>query len=221
MAAELAEPVDRYPHRVLGDRSETAALVVTLADGSRQTVRWPPGMVFEDTVPRLADLDGDGAPEVVTVESSATEGARVAVYGLRDGRLTRLAATPHIGTRFRWIAIVGAADLDGDGVTEIAAVDRPHLARTLRVWRWQPGPDGARLRPVAALEGVTNHRIGERDIAGGIRDCGAGPEMVLADRHWRHVVAVRLDTDGALMARDIGAFRGPDSLRAAMDCTAR
>jgi hypothetical protein len=46
-----------------------------------------------------------------------------------------LASTPWIGQRFRWLAPVAAADLDGDGAMELAYVDRPHLARTLRVWR--------------------------------------------------------------------------------------
>jgi hypothetical protein len=46
-----------------------------------------------------------------------------------------LAATPHIGSANRWLAPIGAADLDGDGRVEIAYVDRPHLARTLRIWR--------------------------------------------------------------------------------------
>ena len=42
------------------------------------------GQVFEDTAPRLADLDGDGAPEVVTVVSNFAEGAQVMVWALRD-----------------------------------------------------------------------------------------------------------------------------------------
>jgi hypothetical protein len=59
VGAAYGEPTDRYPHRVLGDRSEMAALRITLADGTVHVLRWPPGMVFEDTEPRLADLDGE------------------------------------------------------------------------------------------------------------------------------------------------------------------
>ena len=40
------------------------------------------GQVFEDTAPRLADLDGDGAPEVVTVVSIFDQGAQVMVWGI-------------------------------------------------------------------------------------------------------------------------------------------
>ena len=213
--ARYAEPTERYAHAVLGDGIEHGALAVRLTDGSRQTARLAEALVFEDTAPRLHDLDGDGHWEVVAVESHQSEGARLAVWGLEGGRLARLAATPHIGTRYRWLAPVGAADLDGDGAMEIAYIDRPHLARVLRVWRY----DAARraLAEVAAAEGHTNHRIGERDIAGGIRDCGTGPELITARADWARLLATRLE-DGRLLSRDIGAHSGRDSFTAALAC---
>ena len=215
VAARYEGPTTRYPHGVLGDAVEHDTLAVTLADGTRQAARRDAPLVFEDTAPRLADLDGDGAAEVIVVEAHEEEGARLAVWGLREGRLAPLAATPFIGTRFRWLAPAGAGDLDGDGRAEIAYVDRPHLARILRVWRYLP--DGPRLAPVAALEGVTNHRIGETDIAGGLRDCGQGPEIVVADAGWRRLLAVTL-SEGRLAARDIGPHAGRASFAAALAC---
>lgn len=170
-------------------------------------------MVFEDTAPRLADVDSDGAPEVIAVESHEEEGARLAVWGLVDGRPRLVHATPFIGTRFRWLAVVGAADLDGDGRVEVAYVDRPHLARVLRVWRVE---DGA-LREVAALGGVTNHRIGERDVAGGVRDCGAGPEMLVASADWSRMLAVRL-SGGQLSPREVGRDTSRAAFAAALRC---
>lgn len=214
-AARYAEPTGRYPHGVLGDAIEHGALEVTLASGRRQTARLPEVLVFEDTAPRLADLDGDGAPEVIVVESHADLGARLAVWGLVDGRLARRAATGHIGTRFRWLAPAGAADLDGDGRVEIAAVDRPHLARVLRVWRFGTGPD--RLTPLAEAPGLSNHRIRETEISGGLRDCGAVPEIVTADAGWTRVMASRLTAAG-LEARAIAAVTGPDSFARALAC---
>lgn len=213
--ARYAEPTERYAHAVLGDAVEHGALAVRLTDGSLQTARLDDSLVFEDTAPRLHDLDGDGHWEVVAVESHQSEGARLAVWGLDQGRLSRLAATPHIGTRFRWLAPLGAADLDGDGAMEIAYIDRPHLARVLRVWRYDAGR--RRLTEVAAAEGHTNHRIGERTIAGGIRDCGAGPELVTARGDWARLLATRLE-GGRLVSRDIGAHTGRDSFTAALAC---
>jgi len=191
---------------------EHGALTVTLSDGSRQTARLDPARVFEDTAPRRVDLDGDGAAEVITVEAHQRRGARLAIWGLVEGRLAPIAATPFIGTRFRWLAPLGAADLDGDGRIEIAYVDRPHLARVLRVWRVTRDGAGWRLEEVASAEGHTNH-----DIAGGIRDCGAGPEMITARADWTRLLATRLE-GGQLVSVDIGPHRGRESFAAAMAC---
>lgn len=185
VSAAYAGPTDRYAHAVLGDAIEHVELVLSFAGGAERRFALPDDLVFEDTAPRVADLDADGHAEVIVVESSQSAGARLAVYG-PEGRIT---ATPFIGTRFRWLAPVGAADLDGDGRVEIAFVDRPHLAKTLRVWRYRDRG----LEPVADLPGLTNHRIGEPDIAGGIRSCGAAPEMILASADWSELLAVNFD----------------------------
>lgn len=200
-------PVTRYGHLVLGKDHNYDTLVLRLSDGRRLRLTHAV-QVFEDTAPRLVDMDGDGAPEVIVVESDPARGARVAVYGLVGETAALRAATPHIGQTNRWYAPVGAADLDGDGSMEIAFVDRPHLARILRVWRY--GPNG--LAEIATLEGLTNHRIGEDWISGGIRDCGQGPEMILATADWSAMVAVRFRA-GVLTARAIG----DDTARATFD----
>lgn len=211
--ASYSAPTDRYPHGVLGDDIEYAQLDVTLSDGRVLSAYYEATLVFEDTAPRLWDITGDGAPEVVTVESHEAQGGRLVIWGLEDGQLRQIARTPFIGTRFRWLAPVGAADLDGDGHIEIAYVDRPHLAKTLRVWRYTP--DG--FFEVATLPGVTNHRIGEEFITGGVRKCGQGPEMVLADARWLHIVSVRFD-DGDLSASPIVRFDGRSSVDAQLEC---
>ncbi|WP_101065392.1 FG-GAP repeat domain-containing protein [Roseovarius salinarum] len=208
--ARYEAPTTRYDHGVLGDAIEWGALVVALRDGREVRLTLPEARVFEDTAPRLADLDGDGAAEVIVVESHRNRGARLAVYGAQG----LLAATPYIGRPHRWLAPVGAADLDGDGRTEIAYVDRPHLAKRLRVWRFE----GGKLRHLADLRGVTNHRIGWDHIPGGIRDCGGGPEMILASGDWARVVAVTL-RGGAFDTRALGPYDGAGSLDAALACS--
>jgi hypothetical protein len=216
LSARYGEPVARYGHDVLGDTPEWGALELLVETCTRcadlrsetRIFRLPETAVFEDISPILADLDGDGAPEVIVVESDLALGARLAIFG-PEGRIT---ATPHIGTRFRWLAPLGAADLDGDGGVEIAYVDRPHLAQVLRILRFRDG----RLENVAELAGVTNHRIGDAFIQGGIRDCGTGPEVIAASGDWSRVIAVRL-TDAGLKPRDLGPY-SPASLSAALDC---
>ena len=211
--ADYSGPTDRYPHAVLGDDIEYTRLNVTLSDGRTLSAFYENTLVFEDVTPRLWDITGDGVPEVVTIESHEAEGARLVIWGLQDGQLRQIARTPFIGTRFRWLAPVGAADMDGDGHIEIAYVDRPHLAKTLRVWRY--APDG--FSQVATLPGVTNHRIGEDYITGGLRDCGGGPEMVLADARWRDIVSVTFDGD-TLRTEPIARFEGRASVDAQLGC---
>ena len=222
--ARFTEPTKRYAHGVLGDSIEYGALEITVehdaAKGnlsrsavqkrSVQLIRLPLNRVFEDLAPRLIDVTGDGAPEVVVVETQVNKGAQLAVYSAKG---KKLAATPHIGQTHRWLAPIGAADVDGDGHIEIAYIDRPHLAKTLRLWRYKNG----KLREVAALKGLTNHQIGWDFIASGLRDCGSNPEMVTADAGWKHIMATRYK-NGKITARRIGAYKGPSSIVRALSC---
>jgi len=219
VAADYVEPTTRYAHGVLGDTIEHAGLRVTLDTGLQLTAIWPASVVFEDTAPRLVDLDGDSAPEVITVESHEKFGARLAIWGLdAKGQLSARAATDFIGRPFRWLAIAGAADMDGDGMVEIAYVDRPHLAKTLMIWRYVPqGDKTGELVFVASKEGLTNHQIGETDIGGGLRACADSVEVITANADWSRVMATRLE-NGRLISRDAGPHTGRASLVAEMGC---
>jgi FG-GAP-like repeat len=210
--ARFTDPTDRYDHAVLGDALEWGSLVLRLSDGRRLTFRLPDDMVFEDLSPRLADLNGDGAPEVIVVETFLDRGARLAVWDDTG----RIAATDPIGTRHRWLAPAGAGDLDGDGVVEIAYVETPHRTGTLRVVRL----DGDRLAPVASHPGLSNHRIGDTVIQGGLAGCGQGPVILTADIAWSRVIATRL-VDGRLVQQDLGPYRGPASLSPDVACPVR
>ncbi|MEM9130627.1 MAG: VCBS repeat-containing protein [Pseudomonadota bacterium] len=218
VAARYFGSTNDYPHGVLGDEIEAEGVLVRYDNGERvicDTVLAGTDRVFEDITPRLADLDGDGVNEVITVASHAQQGARLEVYGYpklgQDFQL--LAATPYIGTRFRWLAPVAVADLDGDGFVEIAYVDRPHLAKTLRIWRYRD----AALEAVGAMPGVSNHKIGWPFIVGGLRDCGAGPEMILGSANWRDVVSVRF-ADGEFATGRLARFSSPEQLNGFLDC---
>nr|WP_217355802.1 VCBS repeat-containing protein [Ruegeria arenilitoris] len=206
--ARYTDPTTRYPHGVLGDQIEWGSIELTLSDGKRRSFTLPDHLVFEDLAPRVIDVTGDGLPEVIAVESDARQGARLALYGPQG----RMAATPHIGTRFRWLAPVGAADLNGDGIIEIAYVDRPHLAKTLRIWRFSDG----RLTEIAALPGLTNHRIGEDFISGGLRTCNGQPELIVASADWRRIIAVRYD--GGWQTQDLGPLKNRQALMGALNC---
>lgn len=209
LSARFAEPTDRYSHGVLGDAIEFGALELTLLDGRRLKFTLPESRVFEDLRPRLADINGDGNPEVVVIETSMDQGAQLAIYS----ETGKLAATPFIGRAFRWLAPVGIADFDGDGSIELAYIEKPHLSKILRVWRLV----GAEMRQVANLSGLTNHKIGQDFISGGIRDCNGRVEMITVDANWTKVMATKL-AEGRLVTKSLSPFTGQKSLQAALIC---
>lgn len=211
VSARYDAPTTRYDHGILGDAVEWGALVMTDTSGKSFRVKLPESRVFEDVAPRLADIDGDGDAEVLVVETDLDLGARLSIYGTEG----LIASNDFIGRSNRWLAPVGAgaADLDGDGQVEFAYVDRPHLAKTLVILR----RDGQRLVRVAVLEGVTNHRIGDADIAGGIRECGEVPEIIVASADWSRVLAVRFDGAG-FVTRELAQHRGRETFARAMAC---
>jgi hypothetical protein len=155
-AAWFASPTERYDHGVLGDRIEAAALKVETAAGEILSHELSGESVFEDLTPRLADIDGDGRDEIVAVRSYVNRGAAVALYGIRGGELVRLAESHPIGLPHRWLNPVGAGDFDGDGMSEVAIVQTPHIGGILIFYRWQ----GARLTETTRRFGFSTHAMG-------------------------------------------------------------
>lgn len=177
--------------------------------GFETTIRLPADRVFEDIEARRIDIDGDGKLEVLIVESHRDKGARLAIYtgnGL-------MAATPYIGRRFRWLAPIGAADFDGDGAMDIAYIDRPHLAKTLRVWTYRNGG----LTQTAMAQGLTNHKIGQDYISGGVRNCTGTPEMITLNANFSQIMATTL-SDETLISAVIAPYLGKQSIDDALKC---
>ena len=81
------------------------------------------------------------------------------------------------------------------------------------IWRFESGE----LRFVSELAGYTNHRIGERDIAGGISTCNGMPEMIVAGADWAQMVAMTLDDKG-FVAKTIGQDTSRPAFAIVMTC---
>ena len=202
-SAELVEPTDRYDHAILGDALEWGALQVTLSDGQKRRFRLPETHVFEDVTARLADVDGDGTPEVIVVETDMARGASLAIYGPSG----KIAATAPIGQTHRWLAPAGWGDFDGDGRVEIAYIDRPHLAKELVLVRLKNGA----LSEVLRLKGLTNHQIGDAVIHGGPQECARRLGLFLANSNWTRGKWVQV-IGTKVSAFDVGPIRRPSDL---------
>jgi hypothetical protein len=211
-------PTDRYDHGVLGDAVEWGALTYILQGSPEHgpflttTYTLPESRVFEDTAPRVAEFVENGSPEIVVVETDVARGASLAIYALGEVDLVKIAATPFIGQKHRWLAPAGIADFDGDGRVEIAYVDRPHLLGELVFVRLE----GKTLREVARLGGLSNHRIGDETITGGVRTCGKAPELVLVSKDFDRLMVVGY-RQGRPESTDLGPF-SQSALDAAMEC---
>lgn len=218
--AWYAGPTQIYSHGILGDTIEAQTLYVAFTSPTEgafcDSVDAGNQRVFEDTSPRLVDLDLDGVNEVIVVATHLNKGARLEIYGYphpgQDFQL--IAHTPYIGRSHRWLAPIGAADLDGDGIFEIAYIDRPHLAKTLKIWRYHNG----KLTEGPSLNGLTNHQIGQSYISGGIRTCGDRPEIITVDANWQRVMRTQLDNKGRLVTTAGRRYRTPNSLKRALNC---
>ncbi len=158
--AWLADPTTRYRHFVLGSNYEAESLVVKLRDGRTLKLKLPHDSVFEDRLPRLADLDGDGRDEIVLVRSYLARGAALAVVGILGDTLKVIAETPPTGSPNTWINPAGIADFDGDGRLDIAYVQMPHVLGRLRVWTLRT----SKLVEIASISDTSNHMVGSRNI---------------------------------------------------------
>ncbi len=220
--ASYRQATDIYGHGAVPN-GEYAGIEFTV-DGKRVIGAALFGAVYEDTAPRLVDVTGDGHPEVITVVSYFDRGAALRIWGERPAQdhpvgsdMVVLAETAPIGKRHRWLAVIGAADLDGDGATEIAYIDRPHLAKTLRIVRFEERKGRAELVEVAAKRGLTNHQFGQTSIVGGIRECGGRPEIITLDAEWRNVMATQMGK-GQLISRRIARYTGRTSISDITSC---
>ncbi len=157
--AWYSQPTARYQHGILGDAIEGGSLVIVTDDGLRIEYELPKTEVFEDITPRLADLDGDGSIEIITIVSGISEGASQAIFQLNGNKLERQAQNQYIGRAFRWLDITGIKRYSDTGNLDIAIVVTPHIGGRLDLLRF----DGLQLSPIASRQGFSNHVIGLRE----------------------------------------------------------
>jgi hypothetical protein len=196
-AAWLTSPTLRYPHSALGSPTHAGSVTVQLSSGKTTVYELPINRVFEDLTPRLLDLDKDGKDELILIESEALRGSAVVVLGLRTDKLIELARSPHTGSTFRWLNIVGAADFDGDGKLDIAAVTTPHIGGTLTLYHYRP----PLLITYAKAMDVSNHKMGatEQQLAVIVQSPTVRPTVIVPDMSLKALHALRWQANGQWM----------------------
>jgi len=214
--AYYSNATEAYGHGVLGDAIEAGALraETPLTGPCDSMVYLGEGAVFEDVTPRIADVTGDGLNDVVVIETRLDAGASLAVYGMDGETFRKLAATPHIGRPYRWLAPAGIADFDGDGVLDVAYVETPHIGGILRIWSFK----GNEPREIASDPGYSNHRIGQNFITGGLRDCGNGPELVLPSADWSKTL-LAWQYGGVIESAVLAGNAEPETIAKALECS--
>lgn len=155
-----ARPTRRYAHGVLGDAVEAGSLVAVTSSGNLFEAILPDDQVFEDITPRIADLDGDGSNEVITIRSSQSGGAAVAIFGMAETGLTLLGASSENGRANRWLNIAGLVPHPDGGLT-IYGVRTPHIGGKLFSLNFRDGTVSERNDIATDL---SNHIIGSREL---------------------------------------------------------
>lgn len=176
----------RYPHAVLGDDVEATRVLWldrnTLAPMRTITLDAPE--VFEDRRLRTWRW-ANGRPGLVTMRSGP-HGAQLAVIAAstREASALEIAATgPFIGQRNRWLSPASVTE----DAAEVWAVHTPHIGGVLHRYR----PEGGRLLMERFTRGVTNHRMGERELDVSAR---IGRWLVLPDLSWHALAIIDLQT---------------------------
>jgi len=188
--ARYDNPVERYGHFALGRPHEYARIMATTDAGRELALRLPADEVFEDLAPRLVRLAPNEPVEILSIVSRRDSGARLVMIGVRPDGLTISAQSQAIGTPRRWLNPVGAADLDGDGRAEIAAVITPHIGGTLKVYKRR----GRRLVETAALEGFSNHIYGTAELGlSAVVSIAGRPRLLVPDTARLHLRVVALE----------------------------
>jgi hypothetical protein len=106
----------------------------------------------------LAPVAATARPVVLAAMIAPGQGAVPVALGLRDGGLVLLAEGSSPGPAGRWLQVVGAADLTGDGVPEVVAVSALSRDGVLTLYRRRAGA----LVAVASAAGYAAGARGSR-----------------------------------------------------------
>ncbi len=152
--AVLSHPTQRYRHGILGDEIEAGAVTLLRQDDLAPIATYAVAAPAVIEQRRVAAFPAAGRYGMLLTRSTPDAGAGVTAIALQGGKLTAVASAPPIGTRNRWLNLFA---VDGPNAY---AVRTPHLGGPLERFRIA----GPRLEVTRYALGVTNHRLGSRNL---------------------------------------------------------
>ena len=169
-----------YDHEILGDNIEAKAIALLLQNDKKVTYSLDENHVFEDRKIRLYDINGDGQEEMFVIKTHLEKGASLAMFEVKDEKITQTATTGYLNRSYRWLNVVGFSDLNGNGKQNIALIKTPHIGGILTIYEFEKNA----LKEIYSRYGFTNHYIGSRELdmsAVADFDDDKMDEMVLVD----------------------------------------
>ena len=157
----LTAPTDRYAHGVLGDRLEAESIVAVDSESFeiKASFSLTEPFVFEQL--RVTPLVTQGRTLLLGTRSSRQTGAGVIALEFQDNTLVQVGEAGVIGLGNRWLNLFDTSDGSQAGQhTEAYAIRTPHIGGPLQRYSFVDGE----LQLSAEDLGVTNHRIGSRNL---------------------------------------------------------
>jgi FG-GAP-like repeat len=187
----VADPVQRLGDGPLGPVS-AGALIVRDQSNTLRRLDLPIDQGFVDLAPKLADFDGDKAPEIVVVKGQIGLGVSLLVVQLAADGFHIAAETPVNGGPGAWMKLAGIADFNGDSQLDLAVVTDPGPEGRLELFTYIRGY----LQPLMTAADVSNHAPGltvaEMSLAGDFDgDQVADLAIPSADRLQLRVISFR------------------------------
>jgi hypothetical protein len=156
----LTEPTTRYDHGIAGDEFEASAIaLVETAPEFRviQTIPIEAPDVIEGVSAIWADIDNDGAQDIIVTLSNSQSGSRIVAYR-EDGTL--LAESDPIGLGFRWRHQIAVAVFAPDQPPMLVDVRTPHIGGIVEFLQFKDG----KLEVVYETRSFGTHTIRTRNL---------------------------------------------------------
>lgn len=156
----LTEPTNRYNHGIAGDDLEASAIVLVETEPEArvtQTIPIAEPDVIEGISAIWADIDNDGARDIIVTLSNSQTGARIVAYR-ENGTL--LAESDAIGRGNRWRHQLSVAGFKPNKPQLLVDVRTPHIGGIVEFFQYNNG----KLESVQEIRGFSTHSIGSRNL---------------------------------------------------------